>query len=70
MNSYGRTGLHGLMLAFCVFCLHCEFNDAHIDAAASRVLFLYLLFQMIANPRKTRNLHLIDTRNQNQSYSI
>ena len=40
------------------------------DAAAYGVLLLDLLLrvQMIANPGKTRNAHLIDTRNQNQSY--
>ena len=43
---------------------------ASADAAPYGVLLLYLLlrYQMIANPRKTRNWHLIDTRNQNQSY--
>ena len=33
--------MHGLMIAFCVFCLHCKFNDfLHIDAAVYGVLFL------------------------------
>ena len=51
--------MHGLMIAFCVFCLHCEFNDC-IDAATYGVLLLDLLLrvQMIANP--SRNSHLID----------
>ena len=40
---------------------------ARVDAAAYGVLLL-LRVQMIANPGKTRNSHLIDTRNQNQSY--
>ena len=41
-----------------------------IATAAYGVLLLDLLlrYQMIANRRKTRNSHLIDTRNQNQSY--
>ena len=45
---------------------------ARVDAAAYSVLLLDLLLrvQMIANPRKTRNSHLIDTPNQNQSYSM
>ena len=40
------------------------------DAAAYSVLLLDVLlrYQMIANHRKTRNSHLIDTRNQNKSY--
>ena len=39
---------------------------ARVDAAAYGVLLLDLLLhvQMIANPGKTRNSHLIDTRNQ------
>ena len=40
---------------------------ARVDAAAYGV-YLLLRVQMIANPGKSRNLHLIDTRNQNQSY--
>ena len=43
-----------------------------VDAAAYGVLLLVLLLriQMIVNPRKTRNSHSIDTRNQNQSYGM
>ena len=37
----------------------------HVDAAVYGVLL-----QMIANLEKTCNSHLIDTRNQNQSYGI
>ena len=39
---------------------------ARVDAAAYGVLLLDLLLriQMIANPRKTCNSHLIDTHNQ------
>ena len=38
---------------------------ARVDAAVYVVLLLDLLLgvQIIANPGKTRNLHLIDTRN-------
>ena len=45
---------------------------ASADAATYSVLLLDLLlhYQMIANRRKTRNSHLIDTRNQNQSYGM
>ena len=45
---------------------------ASADAAAYSVLLLdvFLRYQMIANRRKTRNSHLIDTRSQNQSYGI
>ena len=44
---------------------------ASADAAAySAVIDVLLRYQMIANRRKTRNSHLIDTHNQNQSYGI
>ena len=63
--------MRGLMIAFCGFCLHCESKIASADAAAYSVLLLDALSKlMIVNRRKTRNSHLIDTRNQNQSYGI
>ena len=57
--------MRGLMIAFCVFCLHCEFMIAFISATAYGVLLLDLLLrvQMIANPGKTRISHVIGTRN-------
>ena len=60
------------MIAFCVFAYIANSMIACVDAVVYGVLLLDLLLrvQMIANPRKTRNSHLIDTRNQNQSYGI
>ena len=58
--------MRGLMIALCVF-----WPTLRVDAAAYGVhvllLDLLLRVQMIVNPC---NSHLIDTRNQNQSYSI
>ena len=61
--------MRGLMIAFLPTLRNSMI--ACVDAAAYGVLLLDLLLcvQMIANPGKTRNSHLIDTRNQNQSYA-
>ena len=59
--------MRGVMIAFCVFLAYIANSMiARADAAAYGVPLLDLLLraQMIANPGKTRNSHLIDTRNQ------
>ena len=65
--------MRGLMIALCVFFAYIVNSMiARVDAAMYGVLLLDLLLrvQMIAYPGKTRNSHFIDTRSQNQSYSI
>ena len=59
----------GLMIAFCVFAYIVNSMIARVNAAVCSVLLLDLLLrvQMIANPGKTSNSHLIATRNQNHA---
>ena len=69
---YRRTSFKcGLMIAFADFAYNANLMIASADAAVYSVLLLdlFLRYQMIVNRRKTRNSNLIDTCNQNQSYS-
>ena len=73
--TYRRTGfkMRGLMIAFCVFAYIANSMIGRMDAALCMVCYyirFIIAFQMIVNPRKSRNSHLIDTRNQKQSCGI
>ena len=61
--------MRGLIIVFSAFFAYIA-NSMIAAMYGLLSLDFIIAFQLIVNPRKTRILHLIDTRNQNQFYGI